>query len=108
MRRELIGYRNCLIWLSKHFPLDGMCIQLIGDALSAVHVVAKGGSQQMDDDGNLPVLEVGIARRLLLHTLLYMIAHVTDFEFLWEFRSCFQQIRNSQEFRNWDMTQNNR
>ena len=58
MRRELIGYKNCLIWLSKHFPLDGMCIQLIGDALSAVQVVAKGGSQQMDDDGNLPVLEV--------------------------------------------------
>ena len=45
-------------WLSKHFPLNDMSIQLIGDALSAIQVAAKGGSQQMDDDGNLPVLEV--------------------------------------------------
>ena len=58
MRRELIGYRKCLLWLANRYPLDGMCIQLIGDALSAVLVVAKGGSQQMDDNGNLPVLEL--------------------------------------------------
>ena len=58
MLRELIGYRDSLRWLVTNYNVTGRVILLIGDALSAVMVFRKGGSQQQDLDGSLPVLEV--------------------------------------------------
>mmetsp|Transcript_26121 Transcript_26121/g.35943 ORF Transcript_26121/g.35943 Transcript_26121/m.35943 type:complete len:475 (-) Transcript_26121:37-1461(-) len=58
MRRELIGYRDTLKWLVRSYDVRGQVILLIGDALSAVFAFRRGGTQQVDDSGCLPVLEV--------------------------------------------------
>ena len=58
MHRELIGYRDTLKWLIRSYDVRGHVILLIGDALSAVFAYRKGGTQQMDESGELPILEL--------------------------------------------------
>ena len=83
MLRELHGYSKCISWLAKNYDLRGKCILLVGDALSAVHVCANGGSQQMDDDGTLPVLEIVLGMFSLLWNLeAVLILHWRPREFL--------------------------
>ena len=83
MLRELHGYSKCLAWLAKNHDIRGKCVLLVGDALSAVHVCANGGSQQVDDDGTLPVLEIvlGMFELLWDHEAI-LILHWRPREFL--------------------------
>mmetsp|Transcript_24927 Transcript_24927/g.42393 ORF Transcript_24927/g.42393 Transcript_24927/m.42393 type:complete len:520 (-) Transcript_24927:735-2294(-) len=56
--RELTGYRDALRTLSRRTKLEGLCVSVVGDALSATYIFANGGSQVIDEaTGNLLLTE---------------------------------------------------